>query len=137
MFLTTLAAVSVSIQAPASAPSPVGLWKTPVENGRIRVDRCGDALCGYVADSDTLRRKPDQADIRNHDPALRNRPIMGLLVMKLNPLGPGRWGAGWIYDPRNGGTFTAKIAMAPDGRLRLTGCLAPLLCQTQTWIRAG
>jgi uncharacterized protein (DUF2147 family) len=130
-------ALSVAIQVSAVTPSPLGLWRTHVDDGLIRIEQCGDQLCGRVAGSAKLKAKPDQTDVLNHDPALRSRPILGLLVMKLKPLAPGRWGEGWIYDPRRGATFSAKIEMAPDGQLRLTGCVATLLCQTQTWTRAG
>ena len=137
MILAAALAFSVSIQVSASALSPLGVWRTPVDEGLIRIEQCGEALCGHVAGSAKLQAQPAQTDVRNHDPALRNRPIMGLLMMKLKPVGPGRWGDGWVYDPRNGGTYMAKLELAADGRLRLTGCLAPLLCQTQTWTRAG
>ena len=138
MFFAALA-LSVAVQTSANglAANPFGVWRTPVDEGLIRIERCGDDLCGRVAGSAPLDVRPDQTDIRNHDPALRNRPIMGLLMMKLKPLGPGRWGDGWIYNAKDGGTYQAKLEIAADGSLHFTGCLAPLLCKTQTWIRAG
>ena len=137
MIFAAALALSVSIQASASMLSPLGVWRTPVNHGLIRIEQCGDELCGHVAGSADLQARPAQTDVRNHDPALRSRPIMGLLMLKLKPVGPGRWGDGWVYDPRNGGTYMARLETSPDGHLRLTGCLAPLLCQTQTWTRAG
>ncbi len=132
-------AVIVVLQGAAmvSPYGPFGVWKTPVDEGLIRIERCGEDLCGRIAGSAPLTAHPDLTDGRNHDPALRARPIMGLLVLQLKPLGPDRWGDGWIYDPRNGGTYSARLEMAPNGDVRLTGCLAPLLCRTQTWIRAA
>ena len=138
MILPAALALSLAIQASAaaSALNPLGVWRTPVDDGLIRIEQCGAQLCGHVAGSSKLREKPDQTDVLNHDPALRTRPIMGLLMMRVRPVGPGRWGDGWIYNPKDGGDYTAKIQMTPNGRLRLTGCVAPLLCQTQTWTRA-
>lgn len=130
------AALALAIMLQGAAAGPLGVWRTPVDEGLVRIEQCGPAICGHVAGSSKLRAKPDQTDVRNPDPSQRTRPIMGLLMMKVLPLAPGRWGEGWVYDPRNGGTFKAKIEMTPDGRLRLTGCVAPLLCQTQTWTRA-
>jgi uncharacterized protein (DUF2147 family) len=124
--------------APSAAPlSPLGVWKTPVDEGLIRIEHCGGAICGYVAGSARLNSQPNQIDIRNPDQTLRSRPVMGLLMMKLNPEGPGRWGGGWVYSPKDGGTYKAKLEVVSEGRLRLTGCLAPLLCQTQTWTKVG
>ena len=139
VFLAASLALSVLLQtASASSPTtPIGIWKTPVDDGLIRIERCGEAICGHVAGSPRLQNQPNQTDALNHDPALRNRPILGLLMLKLNPKGPGRWGDGWIYNPKDGGTYSAKIEIVGEGRLRLTGCIAPFLCQTQVWTRAG
>ena len=134
--MTPAAALALSIMLQGAAAGPFGVWRTHVDDGLVRIEPCGSALCGHVAGSSTLRARPDQTDARNPDPTQRTRPIMGLLMLKVPPVAPGRWGDGWVYDPRNGGTFKAKIQMTPDGRLRLTGCVAPLLCQTQTWTRA-
>jgi uncharacterized protein (DUF2147 family) len=137
VILAAALALPLMMQAsPSAAPSPPGLWRTHVNDGLIRIEQCGDELCGHVAGSAELKEKPDQADVLNHDPSLRGRLVMGLLVLKLKPVAPGRWGDGWIYDPRRGATYSAKIQMAPDGRLRLTGCIASFLCQTQIWTRA-
>lgn len=129
--------LALAVAAPAAASNPVGVWRTPVDDGLIRIEPCGEALCGHVVGSAKLTAKPDQVDVRNRDPSLRARPILGLLMMRVKPVGPGRWGDGWVYSPNDGGTYSAKLEIAPDGRLRLTGCVAPLLCQTQTWTRAG
>ena len=137
VLIATSIALSVLLQAASSSSplTPIGVWKTPVDDGLIRIERCGEAICGHVAGSPRLQNQPNQTDVLNHDPALRSRPILGLLMLKLNPKGPGHWGDGWIYNPKDGGTYTAKIEIVGEGRLRLTGCIAPFLCQTQVWTR--
>jgi uncharacterized protein (DUF2147 family) len=120
----------------ASTSSPIGLWKTPVDEGIVRIEPCGQDLCGHIAGSAPLRLHPDLLDSHNHDPALRNRPLMGLLMLRLKAVGPNRWGRGWIYDPRDGSQYSAKLDSATDSHLRLSGCLAMFLCRSQTWTRA-
>lgn len=123
--------------APARASSGViGVWKTPVDGGStVRIDPCGEWVCGRVLSSPRIARFPYQKDVRNRDVALRGRPIAGLLILKLRSLGPNRWGDGWVYDPQDGGTYKGAVEVTGPGRMRLRGCIVAPLCQTQTWTR--
>ncbi|HEY1447548.1 MAG TPA: DUF2147 domain-containing protein [Caulobacteraceae bacterium] len=136
--LVALSALVLTAQAPSSSVSPgvVGLWKTPRDGGLIRIETCGGAICGKIAESSPAGAAPVQTDFRNVDPALRDRPIDGLLIMKLKPIGPGHWGDGSIYNPDDGKTYKASMNVTGDGRLRLRGCIVAPLCRTQTWTRA-
>jgi len=120
----------------ARAADVAGLWKTAVAGGLIRIEHCGEDICGRSVSSKELLVHPDQTDIRNPDPALRGRPIKGLLVLELRPRGPDSWGDGWIYDPRHGATYHGSAKLDDPGRLRVTGCVVAPLCQSQTWLRA-
>jgi uncharacterized protein (DUF2147 family) len=122
--------------AASTAPGDIaGLWRTPVNDGVVRIAPCGAQICGRVVASAQLRAAPGQKDARNHDPALRGRAIKGLLVLQLKPLGPRRWGEGFVYNPDDGGTYKATAQLPGDGSLRLTGCIAAPLCRTQVWTR--
>ncbi len=130
-----LAAAAVSLAAAPAPPTIIGTWRTPVDGGTVRVEACAALICGHVESSAVLATTPDQRDVLNSDPAQRGRPIKGLLMLQLRPEEPGKWGDGWIYDPRRGQTFKASAEVTADGRLLLTGCAAPLRCRTQTWTR--
>lgn len=126
------------VVGPASAQdSPLlGRWRTAAQGGVVEIHRCGAALCGRVVDAAPLRRNPDQTDVRNHDPALRTRPLRGLRVLDGFTGGPTTWTGGPLYDPDSGqragrGTLT----LVERDRLSVRGCIAPLLCRTQTWTR--
>ena len=133
--LPILSALILALQGAAPASGPVGVWKTQTDDGLIRIASCGGSLCGFVAGSARLTAQPGQLDERNRDPALRSRQIMGLLMMKLKPVGAGQWRDGWIYNPKDGGTYQASIEMAKDGHLRLRGCIVVPLCKTEVWTR--
>jgi len=120
----------------ARAADVAGLWRTPVAGGVIRIEHCGEEICGRSVSSAELLANPDQADIRNPDPALRGRPVKGLLVLKLPAKGVDEWGDGWIYDPRRGATYHGAAKLDDSGVLKVTGCIVVPLCQTQTWTRA-
>jgi uncharacterized protein (DUF2147 family) len=114
-FLAAAAVLAGSLQ---------GVWATPVDKSRVRIEACGPNLCGYVVTSTRLVAEPDQRDVRNPDPALRGRAVRNLKMLEVRPATSPDW-RGWIYDPKSGHTF------------RLTGCLIAFLCGSQTWDRGA
>lgn len=115
----------------------LGRWRTPAQNGVVAIERCGDDLCAKVVDAAALRANPDQRDVRNRDPALRSRPVKGLMVLRAASGGPRVWTAGPLYDPDSGqGAATGTLTLIEPDRLAVRGCIARLLCRTQTWTRA-
>jgi uncharacterized protein (DUF2147 family) len=115
-----------------------GLWRTPVDGGSVvRIEACGERVCGFVVSSPHLETHPDQRDVRNSDPALRDRRIKGLQILDARPVAADALGDGWVYDPEEGSTYSGSVTLLEDGRLRLTGCIFWPLCRSQTWIRIG
>jgi len=115
--------------------SILGRWRTPAEGGVVEIQRCGATLCGRLVDAAPLRRDPNQRDVRNRDSALRDRPLRGLAVLQNLTGGPTEWRAGPLYDPNSGqSAATGTVTLAGD-TLAVRGCIARLLCRTQTWRR--
>ncbi len=131
-----LSALAMALHAAASGVSPVivGLWRTAGDEGLVRIEACGQAICGRAVDDPPPQIRTNAG---NRDPDFHDQAVDGQLIMKLKPLGPGHWGDGWIHNPDNGKTYKASITLTPDGRLRLRGCIVVPLCRTQTWTRAG
>lgn len=119
----------------SSASALLGLWNTPVDKSQVRVEPCGDEICGYVIGSTRLTVEPDQKDVRNPDVALRTRLIRNLRVMQIHPTEAGQF-RGWVYDPKSGHTYRVVVRMRPGDHLELTGCLLGPLCGSQSWDRA-
>lgn len=134
-WLAAAIALSLSWAADASASPFHGLWNTPVEGGVVRLEACGQDVCGYVVNSPLLQNNPDQRDVRNDNAERRDRRIMGLNILRARALSERRLGDGWVYNPEDGKTYRGSIEMQRDGTLRLTGCVVWPLCQTQTWRR--
>ncbi|WGM41001.1 DUF2147 domain-containing protein [Caulobacter sp. NIBR1757] len=132
--LSTLIALALSAAAPADGAH--GLWKTP-SGGQIRMAPCGGDLCATVVGSPHLRQNPDQRDVLNQNASLRGRLIKGLRTMQVSPTGPGEWHKGWVYNPEDGKTYKAEVKLLPGAKLKVTGCIAKPLCQSQTWTRIG
>ena len=133
------AVVAASLASPVMAQDEalLGRWRTPAQNGVVVIERCGGGLCARVADAAALRANPDQRDVRNRDPALRSRPVKGLTVVRAASGGPRVWSAGPLYDPDSGqGAATGTLTLIEPDRLAVRGCIARMLCRTQTWTRA-
>lgn len=130
-----VAAVLVLSATAARASEVTGQWRTPIDQGVVRIEPCGADICARSVSSARLAAHPDQTDARNRDPALRGRLIRGLLLFRLRPTGEGQWGDGLIYNPNDGGSYQGTVRLDAPGRLKVTGCVVAPLCRTQTWVR--
>lgn len=128
--------MAAAASAALSPMFPTGVFNTPVDKGQIRLERCGEDVCGRALTSDRLSAYPDQRDVRNVEPGARTRRIKGLLLMRLHPIGPGRWGNGKIYNPDDGRSYSATLTVVNADTVKLKGCLFEPLCRTQTWTRS-
>jgi len=108
----------------------LGLWKTDGGDSQLELFRCGEKICGKIVwlkvpDYIDSRDGPvgkTKVDRKNPDPALRNRPILGLQVMKgLTAKGDKRWENGTCYDPETGKSYKCKMHLASPDRLELRG----------------
>jgi uncharacterized protein (DUF2147 family) len=99
--------------APVQAPTtPLGVWNTAENKGLVRIESCGQNLCGYAVKSGEkvlINMKPSDA----------------------------KW-SGQIHDPDGGNTYDANIAMKGPNALRVEGCaFGGLFCGNQTWKRVS
>ncbi|MCH8488370.1 MAG: DUF2147 domain-containing protein [Oceanicaulis sp.] len=143
MNICVLLAAAVSVVAAAGSPPPpdtpdiTGLWDTGSGGGQVEIYHCGADLCGRLADAAALRVDPDQRDVRNPDRSLRDRPLLGLVVLRDFSGGPAQWRGGPVYDPQTGdGARNGVLRLREDGRLEVKGCVA-FVCRTRIWTRAG
>jgi uncharacterized protein (DUF2147 family) len=105
--------------APVAEPAtgPVGLWMTEKKEGMVRVEPCGQNLCGYAVDAKTGRNGEKV-----------------LIDMRAS----GKTWTGRIKDTRNGGggIYDSTLAMKGDNAMRVQGCaFGGMFCGGQTWTR--
>ena len=75
-------------------------------------------------------------DDQNRNPALRNRPVLGLqLFVGMRPAGPNSW-SGQIYNADDGQTYDSTVAQGDADHLQVRGCVGPL-CGGETWTRVS
>jgi len=78
-----------------------------------------------------------KVDDENPDPAKRNDPIIGLVLLKgFDYKGEGVYKNGTIYDPDNGKTYDCIITFANNDKLFIRGYIGiSLIGRTTEWIR--
>jgi uncharacterized protein (DUF2147 family) len=131
-----LAAPAVRAQG---ATEPTGVWLTQAGDARVRVSKCGGGICGVIVGlrdpNDPATGKP-QVDDKNPNPALKNRPMIGLpLFSGMHPAGPNKW-SGQIYNADDGSTYASSISATGPDTLRVEGCVGAL-CGGENWSRVG
>jgi uncharacterized protein (DUF2147 family) len=97
--------------APASAPTtPLGIWATEENKGNVRIEQCGQNLCGYAVNTGER------------------------ILINMKP-SDSKW-TGQIHDPDSGRNYDSTIAMKGTNILKVQGCaFGGLFCGGQTWKR--
>jgi uncharacterized protein (DUF2147 family) len=104
--------------APQATNSPLGVWLTEEKEGKVRIEQCGDNLCGYSV---------DKKSNRNGEQVLIN----------MKPGKDNKW-SGRILDPNSGSTYDSTVALKGSDSLRVQGCaFGGMFCGGQTWTRVN
>jgi uncharacterized protein (DUF2147 family) len=127
-----IAALAATAQAPDRLPKAAsieGLWANPTTSVIIAIAPCDDALCGTVKWASAKARRDAKKGI--------HELIGANLLTRVRTTRDGRW-AGKLFIPDRNMRVTAKILLAPDGRLKVSGCaLGKSLCKSEYWTRAA
>jgi uncharacterized protein (DUF2147 family) len=99
----------------ASVPvptTPLGIWATEENKGNVRIEPCGQNLCGYAV-------KTGERILINMKPQ------------------DSKW-TGQIHDPDSGRNYDSTIALKGANSLRVQGCaFGGMFCGGQTWNRVS
>jgi len=153
-----LATVLLGFLVPAAAALPAygqavieGTWLTQLES-EITIAPCELGYCGRISkvvvpdrylqgDAGTQiqsMRPEDFFDYNNKDPQLRNRPILGLHILTLQPSDRPTIYNGEIYNPEDGNTYSGYMEVLGPDRVRLNGCvLFNVICRGEEWVRVS
>jgi uncharacterized protein (DUF2147 family) len=127
-----LAAFAAPLALPALvlAAEPTGEWQVASGAAAIRIDDCNGALWGIVS----WEQVPG-IDQHNPNPAERNRPTLGLPILRdMRPTKPGLW-EGEVYNAQNGKTYSSRISLTAPDVLRIEGCVFGFICGGENWTR--
>lgn len=126
--------------ADTPGPRETGLWYDDTGKGAVKIEACGAKLCGkiyWLKDPLNAEGRP-LFDRHNPNESERKRPICGLQIMGgLAAMDDGSWDSGWIYDPKEGKSYSVALAMTAPDTLKVTGYLVmKMMGRTLTWKKA-
>lgn len=130
--LVLLALCGTALASPADIE---GRWLSGDGDGWIRIELDGDTLTGTIAGSPI--GEPPRNDDLNPDPALRDRPLDGLVIMSgFKYDGKAKWSGGTIYDPNSGKTYKCTLRLVDRDTLKVRGYIGvSLFGRNDTWTR--
>jgi uncharacterized protein (DUF2147 family) len=99
--------------APVQAPAtPLGVWATEENKGNVRIEPCGQNLCGYAVKTGEK------------------------ILINMKPTNS-KW-TGQIHDPDSGRNYDSTIALKGANTLRVQGCaFGGMFCGGQVWNRVS
>jgi uncharacterized protein (DUF2147 family) len=139
--LALAAAMSLmSSAAWADSASPVGLWKSIDDvSGKpralIRITESRGTLQGRI--EKLFSASSENPKCEKCEGALKNTPMIGLVILSGLKRDGAEYGGGQIIDPESGKVYSSKIRLSDDGRkLDVRGFMGvSLLGRSQTWER--
>ena len=139
---TTAGATSASPAAPSPLQAISGLWYTEGHEGGVQLYPCDDKICGRLYWMQNKKGADDEKgvsrDVHNPDPSQRQRPLCQMQFMgNFTPGDNNLYASGWVYNPRDGGIYSAEMTLVDSNTLKLRGYLfLPILGESQIWTRA-
>ncbi len=112
-----------------------GVWQAQSRGALVRIDTCGEGVCGTVLYAKPAKSNPLLLDVNNHDPALRSRKMVGSTLITGFTGGPVKWTGGRLYNPGDGNFYHGSLTLLDEGHLEVKGCALIILCKSQTWTR--
>jgi uncharacterized protein DUF2147 len=107
-----VAAAPAPVAAALAPTTPIGIWATEENKGNVRIEQCGQNLCGYA--------------VNTGERILINMKAEGA-----------KW-TGRIHDPDSDRNYDSTIAMKGANELRVQGCaFGGMFCGGQTWRRVS
>jgi len=91
---------------------------TEEKEGKVRIEQCGNNLCGYSVDAKSNANGEQ-------------------VLINMKPGRDQKW-SGRILDPNTGSTYDSTLAMRGADTLRVQGCaFGGMFCGGQTWTRVN
>ena len=112
----------------------LGEWLSQEKDGKISIYKQGDKYYGKISWGKTPGRK----DAKNPDAKLKNRDLIGLVILQDFKYTGSAWENGKIYDPNSGKTYDCILKVKDNNKvLDIRGYVGmPMFGRTATWTRS-
>lgn len=116
----------VSIAAADEADAALGTWLRPKQGWHVEFAMCDDnagKLCGTVISGEGTDK-------------VTGGPVVGVkMLFDLEKNDKKTKWKGKMYDPKGGGTYAGSVKVLEDGRVKMAGCMAKIMCRSEKWER--
>ncbi len=142
--LVALSAVAARAQ---NADALLGTWLNGDKTAHIEIYKQADGKYfgkiiwlkepTYPADDAKGMAGKEKVDRENPDPARRNMPVLGLVILRGFTYSGGKlWENGRIYDPKNGKDYKCKLTLKSPDALDVRGFVGfSFIGRTDNWTR--
>ena len=133
LFTSLIFSIS-ALASNSNADVILGEWLSQEKDGKISIFKQGDKYYGKISWGKT----PGKKDTNNPDTKLKNRDLIGLVILHDFKVTGSSWEDGKIYDPKNGKTYDCKMTILNQNQVNLRGYVLgmPFLGRNSSWTLA-
>jgi len=133
LFILYMLLIQSTLFANNSADVILGEWISEPKDGKITIFKQGDRYFGKI----TWGKTPGKKDVNNPDARLKNREIVGSIILKDFVFTGSSWEKGAIYDPHSGKTYECILKVKDNNqKLDIRGFVGmAMFGRTSTWTR--
>lgn len=115
----------------------LGQWANSTGEAQIEISKKGSKYFGKIVKlKEPNENGKPKTDTKNPNASLRNKPILGLELLKDFVYEDGKWVDGSIYDPKSGKTYSCTMTMKENGQLSMRGYIGiSLVGRSEIWKR--
>lgn len=131
--LLYLALTQIPLFAMNNGDTILGEWISENKDGKIVIFKQSERYYGKISWGKT----PGKKDTNNPDSRLRNRELVGSVILKEFVYKGGSWENGTIYDPNSGKTYDCILKVKDNNqKLDIRGFVGmAMFGRTSTWSR--
>lgn len=139
LFLCAFLATTVYANIDNAPDDILGFWLSENGQAQIQVYKEGDKYFGkiiWLKVPDDPKKGGPKKDYNNPKESLRDRPILGLVILRDFSFKEKEWSGGYVYDPQNGKEYKCYLKLKDPKTLSMRGYIGiSLLGRTETWTR--
>jgi len=124
-------------QVRPSGDAILGEWWTEKRDARVKFVRATDGTYQGILVWDATDKDGSKKDSKNPDPKLRDRPVVGIVLMWHLTYKDNAYEDGRVYDPDSGKVYRVETKVESDGRLKVRGYVGlSMFGSTERWTRS-
>ena len=138
VFITLLVFLTLTGFTTFNPDAILGVWKDRMGKGHIQIFKHDGKYYGKIIWLKNALNENGQpkSDRKNPDPSQRNKPLIGLVMLRDFVYDDGEWSDGHIYNPSDGKEYRAFMKLVDYNTLDVRGYVGiSMFGKTDTWLR--